>query len=403
MKFKFKAKTKNGEIVEGVREESDRFKLSHQITMEGMLPITITPLSEGGYSLVRLNEMFIRVNLHEKIIFAKNLGSMLSAGLSLSRSLSVLEKQTENIKLKKTIHSLLEDIEAGKSFSQAMSKFPAIFSTVFVAMVTAGEESGGLAESLKTIGEQLEKVYIIRKKISSAMIYPTIVLLAMIIIGVLMLVYVVPTITSTFKDFGAELPLSTKIIIQGSDFLVANISFVFFLLLTLGTLIYYGIKSEKGQRTIDFFLLKMPIICGIVRQVNSATTARTLSSLISSGVTIIKALEITRDVLQNTYYQNVLSGAIEGIQRGQSLSSFFKKEVWLYPTLVGEMVEVGEETGNLPQMLMNVAVFYEAEVDSATKDMSTVIEPFLMLIIGVTVGFFAVAMIQPIYALSGGV
>ncbi len=405
MKFKFKAKRKNGELIEGFREDMDRFKASHQLISEGLFPISIIPItgSDKKFDFTFLNEIFIRVKLHEKIIFAKNLGSMISAGLSLSRSLTVLEKQTENVKFKKIIRNLLEDVEAGKSLSEAMSKHSSVFSSIFIAMVAAGEESGSLSESLRIVGDQLDKVYAIRRKITSAMIYPTVVLFVMIIIGFLMLIYVVPSITGTFKEFGAELPFTTKIIIQGSDFMVVNVGFVLIMFIVIGLSIYYSLKSEKGQRGMDFVLLKIPAVASIVRQVNSATTSRTLSSLVSSGVTIVKALEITIDVLQNSYYKKFLYNVIEGVQKGETLSSYFKRESELYPPLVGEMVEVGEETGNLPGMLMNVAVFYEAEVDAVTKDISTIIEPFLMLIIGIAVGFFAVAMIQPIYALSGGV
>lgn len=405
MKFQFRAKRKNGEFIEGVRDGSSRYSVSHQLVSEGLVPISVNSLLEKhkSFDLAYLNESFVRIKLHEKIIFAKNLSSMLLAGLSLSRSLSVLEKQTENIKLKKIIKTILDDIESGRSLSDAMSRHSGVFSSIFIAMVAAGEESGSLPESLRIVGEQLDKVYAIRRKITSAMIYPAIVFLIMIVIGFLMLVYVVPSITSTFKEFGAELPFTTKMIIRVSDFLSENVFTALAFAFAFGVFVYSSVKSEGGQRILDYLLLKLPIISGIVRQVNSATTARTLSSLVSSGVTIVKSLEITGDVLQNSYYKNVILGAIEGIQRGEPLSGFFKREEKLYPTLMGEMVEVGEETGNLPGMLMNVAVFYEAEVDAVTKDISTIIEPFLMLIIGSAVGFFAVAMIQPIYALSGGV
>ena len=404
MKFKFKAKRSNGEIIDGIREESDRFKLSHQLVAEGLFPISIIPVQNGRkYDFEFFNEIFIRVKLAEKIIFAKNLGSMLNAGLPLSRALQILERETENIKLKKIIKSILEDVEAGKSLSQSMSRFPGVFSSLFIAMVEAGEESGSLPDSLKIVSDQLDKVYAIRRKITSAMVYPSVILVAMLIIGALMLIYVVPNLTGTFKEFGAELPLSTRIIIEGSDFLIAHVFAVIFIVISLIAILYAFFSSLRGQKILDYVLLRMPLISGIVRQSNSATTARTISSLVSSGVPIVKSLEITSDVLQNYYYKEAMSKAVVAIQKGDSLSNLFKKETKLYPSLMGEMSEVGEETGNLPKMLMNVAVFYEAEVDAVTKDMSTIVEPFLMLVIGLAVGFFAVAMIQPIYSLSAGV
>lgn len=404
MKFKFKAKRASGEIVEGVREEIDRFKLSHQLNSEGLFPITITANQSGKkFDFSFFNEIFITVKLAEKIMFAKNLGAMLGAGLSLSRALQILERETENIKFKKTIKAILDDVESGKSLSQSMAHFPNVFSSLFIAMVEAGEESGSLPDSLKIVSDQLEKIYAIRKKITSAMVYPIVIFIAMIVIGTLMLIYVVPSMTSTFKDFGAELPLSTRIIIDGSNFLVSHFVAVITLLLFLGAVLYSFFKSVSGQKDLDYLLLKLPLISRIVKQSNSATAARTISSLVSSGVTIVKSLEITADVLQNFYYKQVMARAVVKIQRGESLSNIFKNESEIFPSLVGEMAEVGEETGNLPKMLQNVAVFYEAEVDSVTRDMSTIVEPFLMLVIGLAVGFFAIAMIQPIYSLSSGV
>lgn len=404
MKFKFKAKRASGEIVEGIREETDRFKLSHQLNAEGLFPITIKAIQTSKkYDFSFFNEMFIRVKLVEKIMFAKNLGAMLAAGLPLSRALQILERETENIKFKKTIRLILEDVESGKSLSQSMLRFPDIFSSLFVAMVEAGEESGSLPDSLKIVSDQLDKIYSIRRKITSAMVYPIVILVAMIVIGALMLIYVVPNLTSAFKDFGAELPLSTKIIIEGSNFLINHLTLTITIVIALGTALYFLYKSKKGQRGLDYMLFKLPLISGIVRHSNAATTSRTISSLVSSGVTIVKSLEITADVLQNYYYKEAMAKAVSGIQKGESLSSLFKNESQIYPSLMGEMAEVGEETGNLPKMLMNVAIFYENEVDAVTKDMSTIVEPFLMLVIGVAVGFFAIAMIQPIYALSGRV
>ncbi|HBM45552.1 MAG: General secretory pathway component, cryptic [Parcubacteria group bacterium GW2011_GWF2_38_76] len=404
MKFEFKAKKASGEIIKGIREGVDRFKLSHELVLEGFIPISIKPVEvKKKYNFEFFNELFVRVKLHEKIMFARNLGSMLKAGLSLSRSLSVLYKQTENVKLKKVLKSILEDVESGRSLSQATVKFPKIFSSLFVAMVSAGEESGNLPDSLRIVSEQLDKVYAIRRKVAGAMVYPIIIFFAMIIIGVLMLIYVVPNLTKSFSEFGAELPTSTKFVISASDFLTNHYLGALFLVSLISALIYYGFNSKKGQRVVDYLLLRTPVISNIVRQVNSASMARTVSSLVSSGVTIIKSLEIATDVLQNYYYKEALSKAVIKIQKGESVSSFFKEEEKLFPILIGEMAEVGEETGNLPAMLMNVAVFYEGEVDATTKDMSTIIEPILMLFIGLGVGFFAISMIQPIYALSGKV
>ena len=232
------------------------------------------------------------------------------------------------------------------------------------------------------------------------MIYPSIILIAMIIIAVLMLMFVVPTLTQTFEEFGADLPASTQSIIAISKFFIENTLIAFLIPAILVALVMYALRTYKGKRMFHYVLLHLPIIGELVKEIQSARTTRTLSSLLSSGVEIVTAISITGDVHQNSYYQDVLLQAQIDVQKGAPLSGVFTKNEHLYPILVGEMISVGEETGKLSDMLLNIAEFYESEVEQKTKDMSTIVEPFLMIIIGAFVGFFALSMIAPIYSLS---
>ena len=266
-------------------------------------------------------------------------------------------------------------------------------------MVKSGEESGSVTQALKVVASQLEKAYQLSKKIRGALIYPAIILSIMVIIGVLMLVYLVPTLTSTFKDLKLTLPLSTRMVIFLSEFLKNNLLLnLLAVVVAMGTLFIF-FKTASGKRTLDVVALHTPIIGKIVKDVNSARTARTLSSLLSSGVDILVAIRITQGVIQNSYYKTVLAEAEVNIEKGAPISNIFFEHEKLYPAFVGEMVNIGEETGKLSEMLTNVATFYEDEVEQKTKDMSTVIEPFLMVFIGVGVGFFAISMLGPMYSL----
>ncbi len=407
MKFKFKAKKiSTGEISEDYRESKDKFSLAHELKADGLSLLSAqdeSTTAEKKIDFEYINEFIIRIKLHEKIIFANNLSSMLTAGLSLSRALSVLERQTKNAKFKKIIKAIIEEVNSGKTLSSAMAKYPKVFPLVFTAMVAAGEESGQLPESLKIVGNQLEKSYSLRKKIRGAMMYPAIVVIAMVIISALMLIFVVPNLISTFKEFKIELPLSTRIVIALSNLLIQYTVPTLLVIIVLIFSFWRFMKTTQGKRAFDFTLLHMPIIGDIAKQVNAATTARTLSSLISSGVNMLEALSITGKVIQNSYYKEVIEQAKSGVEKGQPLSGFFQREEGLYPVLIGEMAEVGEETGKLSEMLLNIAIFYENEVDAITKDMSTIIEPFLMLLIGGGVGFFAISMIQPMYAITNSI
>lgn len=404
MRFFYKAKTETGIIESGYLEAADKIDVENILREKKQSLVFLKEEKMVAlFDLTTINNMFVWVKLHDKIIFTRNLSVMLSAGLPLSRSLSILEKQTKNFKFKVALNSLIEDINAGMGLSDGMKKFPAIFSNLFVSMVKAGEESGSLPQSLRAVGEQLERTYTINRKVRGALTYPAIILSAVFGIGILMLIYVVPTLTKTFADLRVELPASTQFIINTSSFLVNHtvlfiVSLIIFILLS-----YIGIKSQRGQLVVSFVSMHFPVISKIVQEFNSARATRTLSSLFSAGVPVQHAIAISADVMQNVYFKKVLIEAGEKIEKGSTLSSVFKENSNLYPVIVGEMMEVGEETGKLSEMLMNIAVFYEEEVEAATKDLSTIIEPLLMIVIGAAVGFFAVSMITPMYSVMSGI
>ncbi len=328
---------------------------------------------------------------------------MLEAGLTSSRALAVMERQTKNTRLKSVIGALIADVKRGSTFSSALSKFTGVFSPLLVSMARAGEESGKLAGSLRVVATQMERASNLTKKIKGALIYPTIVLLAMVGIGILMLIFVVPTLTQTFQELGTELPPTTQAIIDVSNFLTNNTLLALALIgLVIGGL-FAGARTSAGRAIFDWIFLHIPVINGIVMETNAARTARTLSSLLSAGVDVILSLTITRDVLENRYYKAVLMQAEADVTKGGQISLSFAAHPELYPPLVGEMIAVGEETGRLADLLKETAEFYEESVERETKDLSTIVEPFLMIIIGASVGFFALSMIAPIYSLSNAV
>jgi type IV pilus assembly protein PilC len=402
--FLYKAQKITGELVSDKREAADRFSLARTLRSEGLLPLHIDEFKgKKKLSVDWINEHLSSIKVRDKFIFARNIASMLDAGLALSRIFEVMQRQSKNPKMKRVLNELNEDVKAGKTFSEALKKHSSIFPPIFISMVKAGEEGGNLAESLRVVGIQMEKSYLLIKRVKGALIYPAIILALMAAITVLMLIFVVPTLTSTFKELGGQLPLSTRAIIFVSDFLKNQFIIFFGLILAVIGSMYAFLKSKVGKRAFDYFVLHMPLISPIVKETNAARTARTFASLLTAGVDIVLAAEITGDVLQNSYYKAVLNEARQRIQKGEPMSEVFTKNEQLYPAFVAEMISVGEETGQLAKMFTGVAVFYEDEVEQKTKDMSTVIEPFLMIIIGVAVGFFAVSMIMPTYSLVNNI
>ena len=399
MKFTYKA-TRDGETYTGTIEAQDRFEVYRHVRAEGGTIVSVDTQHAGRLSIAYWNAQLSTVKEHDKIVFATNLAAMIGAGLPVSRALSVTERQAKNPKLKSVLLSIRTDIQKGGTLHEALARFPNIFSPLFVAMVRAGEESGTLHEALRTIAKQLNESYQLKKKITGALIYPSIIVVAIIGIGFLMMTEVVPTLSDTFTELDADLPASTQAIITVSDFLVANTMLVLLGVLLLVALVYMALRTPTGKRGRDALLLQTPIISPLVREIQAARTARTFSSLLAAGVDIVSALDITKEVVQNRYHRDVLTAASDAVQKGSQLSDVFMRNEHLYPPLVGEMIAVGEETGALSDMLLEVAVFYEGEVAQKTKNMSTIIEPFLMILIGAAVGFFAVAMIGPIYSLS---
>jgi type IV pilus assembly protein PilC len=399
--FTFKAKKSTGEIYSGEKDANDRYEFYKLIRENGeeIVEMRETVGASKFHLNVSFENIFKRVKTIEKINFARNLGSMLEAGLALSRALSVLEKQSHNKTFKEILNDLISEIGKGSTLSDAMVKHPKVFSHLFISMVHAGEQSGTLAESFKVVANQMDKSYNLERKVKGALIYPGVILCAMIIIGVLMFIFVIPTLTKTFTELHVQLPFATRVILGISDVFQNYGILVLIAVILLGMAFVWWSRRDQGKKILHALVLKIPIIGGLVQEVNTARTARTLSSLLGSGVDVVEAVNITAGVVQNVYFRAVLEKAGEAIKKGDLMSKIFADADKYYPIFLAEMMSVGEETGKTGEMMIGVAHYYEEDVEQKTKDMSTVIEPFLMIVIAAAVGFFAVAMISPMYSL----
>ncbi len=398
--YNFKALTEEGKVIKGTRRSSDEFSLKQALKKEGLTLVHAEAIRKGSMTN-RFKGIKITsgVNMQSKIILYRNLSAMLGAGLALTRALSILERQTKNKILRNTIIDINDRIKKGSTLSLALTEHKDIFSSLMISMVQSGEESGNLVDSLKVVADQLEKQYILNKKIKGAMVYPGVILSAMLVIGIFMMVYIVPTLTKTFSELNVDLPASTQFIIDLSDYVQTNLFTALILLFAFIFGLIFAGKSRIGKKFFDWAFLHAPVVKEIVIAINSARTTRTLASLLAAGVPFVRAIQITTEVVQNTYYKEVLVQAEKQIQIGGQISVVFKKYETLYPAFVSEMMAVGEETGELGKMLLNVATFYEDEVEQKTKNMSTIIEPVMMIVVGIIVGFFAISMISPMYSL----
>ena len=401
MKFNVKIRKSGAPDQTRVIEASSRFVVYDQVQKEGGTVIELQDVGEHfklpAWLTVNIGTSIKRAEI---IRTAKNLSTMLAAGLSLSRALSVIERQSGNKHLKAIVTEVSESVKKGSSFHDALVQYPKVFSGLFAAMVKAGEESGTLASALTVIALQMERAEELVRKIRGAMIYPAIIIVAVVIVGILMLIYVVPTLTSTFTQLGVQVPLATRVIVALSNFLVAHAVLVLtgLVMLVVGGVVF--IRSKLGGRVVLAIALHLPVIGELVRETYTARAARTLSSLLSAGVPILDALSITKEVVRADAFAKVVGEAEEHVKKGEILSASFSEHAKLYPVLMSEMLSVGEETGKVAEMLKQIAELYEEDVADKTKDLSTIIEPVLMLLIGTVVGIFAVSMIAPIYSLS---
>ena len=404
--MKFRVTIRKEGIPNQVRtiEAASRFAVYDQVQKEGGVVVELQE-GGGGFKLPAWFSITIGTGVKriEIIRMAKNLSTMLSAGLSLSRALSIIERQSGNKRLKKIVVELSDSIKKGSSFHEALAGHSKVFPKILVAMVRSGEESGSLADALAVVGLQMERSEELIRKIRGAMIYPAIVITAIVIVGILMLIYVVPTLTSTFTSLGVQVPLATRIIVALSDFMVAHVTLVLLMLIALVIGGIAFVRSGRGSAIVLWVALRLPVIGELVRETYTARAARTLSSLLSSGVPVLDALSITKEVVHADAFAKVVAEAEEHVKKGELLSASFATHTKLYPILMSDMLAVGEETGKVAEMLKQIAEFYEQDVAEKTKDLSTIIEPVLMLIIGVVVGIFAVSMIAPIYQLSSAI
>ena len=417
--YLYVVKNLKGESETGTIEAKDKVEVARGLRRQGFVPVTIE-LKGGGktknfgggggflqyllrFDVNRVLDSIRGVSLTDKIMFSRHLAVMVSAGVSLNRALEVLSRQTKNISFQNAISSVEMGIRKGERIADAIEKYPKIFDNLYVSMVRSGDATGKLTEVLELLADHLKKEHDLRSRIKGALMYPSVIVVAMGGIGALMMTMVVPKISAIFLDLDVDLPFLTTVVINTSNFIRDYWYIVFGSVPIFLFLFKKSASTKKGKKFLSGAFLKIPVLNGITRKINSARFSRTLSSLVEGGVPILKSIIITRDTLGNVYYRESMDKVHKDVQQGTSLYEAISKFENIYPGLIVQMVRVGEESGALGSVLNRIAEFYEEEVDNATKNLSSIVEPVLMLIIGAVVGVFAVSMIQPMYSIMGNV
>ncbi|MBI2551887.1 type II secretion system F family protein [Candidatus Uhrbacteria bacterium] len=339
-----------------------------------------------------------RVPFKEKMFFVEHLSVMLKAAIPLDRALSSLAEQTEHKGFKTILAVLLENVKKGEALSKGLEEFPKVFGQLFINMIRAGELGGKLEGALRRLYVQMKKDYDLRSRVKSALTYPAFVLVAMAGIGTVIMVFVIPKLIPLFEGFNAQLPLPTRLLIALSHF-ISNSAIILAISAALSLWLLIYLARGPLKRQFDRLLTRLPILGGLIKKVNLARFARTFSTMLSTDILVVDALKITADVLGNDQYRLATIAAAEKIGQGVAVAAAFKETKNLFPPTMITMLQIGEESGTLTDLLEEVAGFYEESVDEMTKNLSSIIEPLLILILGAGVGGIAVAILLPMYSL----
>lgn len=342
----------------------------------------------------------LRVSLQEKVLFARHLAIMARSGLPLLDSLNMLKKQSRSRAMKKILERLSGDINNGQFLADSLEQFKSIFGPLFIDIIRVGEASGILSENLNYLAEELKKKQELRRKVIGAMIYPAVVLVATFGITGLLTVFIFPKILPVFASFNVNLPFSTRLLIKISNLMTHYGGWVTLGLFLMVIAFWLALKMPAIRFFYHRLVLHAPIFGKLVKAVNLSNFCRTLGLTLKSGVQAVQAISITAGTLTNLVYKKELQTMGEDLARGESICKYLGEHEYIFPPMVGQMVSVGENTGNLSETLLYLAEFYEAEVNDFTKNLSNVLEPLLMVIMGVIVGFVAISIITPIYEVT---
>lgn len=395
-KYNYKARDNaSGKIVESVVQADSENAAAKLLTEQGFAPLKIDLQDEKAGFFSKFSN---RIKTKDKIVFTRQLATLIGAGLPLAQSLRTVQEQTTNKKMQEIVTEVLSDVEGGKSLSDAFGKHPEVFDKVYLALVAAGEVSGTMDDALKRIAAQQEKDAAMLSRIRGAMVYPAIVLVVIVLVIVFMLFQVVPQVEGLYKDLNKELPLMTLIMVNIAKFMI-NFWWLMIILLAVGIYFFMQyLKTEQGIRNKDIFKLNVPLFNGMFRRLYMARFARTAQTLLSTGVPMLDMLKITSDAVNNVIISEEITRAAEKVKGGKALSDSLKTEDY-FLTMVPQMTKIGEQSGKIDEMLGKTAQVYEDELDEEIKAISTAIEPVLMVVMAGMAMFMVGAILFPIYGL----
>lgn len=401
MKFTFKARTETGEIREGVVDAADNETAVQILQRNSLIPISLVSETARNFSVSKsFGKIWQGVNQKELMVFFRQLSTLIEARVPIVSSLTTIADQTSNTYFALIVKEMADDIEDGMPFSEALGKNPDIFSVLTVNMIRAGEVSGALQKSVNFVADNIEKNYQLASKIKGALYYPIFVLTVAFIIGFLVVTFILPRITVLIKDLKVAVPWYTTVLITLGDFMSEYWWAVLIVVFAAIGSLYYYLKTPQGHLQWEVIVLKIPVIGTLAQNIYITRFAENLSALLNSGIPVVRALTIVSEVIGNQVFEKIVVEAAEEIKGGGNISRVFiaSKEI---PPVVSQMMRIGEESGTLASVLDSIAKFYNQEVENMTRSLTVLIEPILIVFLGIGVGILVVGVLLPIYNLAG--
>lgn len=397
MEYAYQARDNQGVLRTGTVEAADEASAFDVLQNHGLIVIKIHVASK--MSFMDSFSFFDRVPMKDVVLFSRQLATLIDAKVPIVQALNILEVQVSSRKLQEIIGEITQKVESGDSLSTALAQFPNVFSGLYVNLVRSGELSGGLDESLNYLANQLEKDYDLKSKLVGAMTYPAFIVTALVIVGFLMFLFVLPPLVSVLQEAGTDLPFTTKILIGTTGFLQSY--WWLLLILIFGSIIggRMYVQTFSGRYVFDYIKIKLPVFGQLFTKIYMARFARNLSTLVAGGIPIVKALDSVADIVGNQVYRDIILDASEQVRNGKSIATALvdREE---FPPIVSQMTQIGESTGKLHEILNKLASFYEKEVDGVIKIITTLIEPMIMILIGLAVAVMVAGILLPIYNLA---
>lgn len=399
MQFSYKAKNKDGQIIKGIFEASDVMNAKSTLREKELYLVDLKE-AKGKTNKEKIFEK--KVAIKDKIIFTQQLGIMIKSGISIVEGLEALQEETQNHHFTDQIRQIIADIKGGSPLSKALEKHPDTFSEIYINMVKSGEQSGKIDIVLLRLATQLEKEYELNRKIKGALAYPAFVLVALLAVLILVITFVIPQLKLVFDDAGVSLPLLTKILI-GLSLFIKSFGLYIAILFIFGVVFSLQYKKTAGGRKFfDTIVLKIPVFGLLLKKTYMARFTRTFASLVASGLPLMDVFKVAGNITGNVLYQNEIAKMALAVKAGQPISQTLKKSE-LMPKMIGQLASVGEKSGNIDEVFDTLADFFERDVDNITANLSTLLEPILMVVMGVGIGLVIVAVLQPIYGLVNAI